>query len=289
MEVKTMAEHKELFDQIIGEETTNDVPVDGSIQERVDAGCIPIHSCTGAIYTIDPFDPGNAELFSGENRLKNISGFSEMETSLINAMRNLLIINEFPVEERDKYIDMLDKEFMERLTAYGMKPNYTEINPTLSTLEKVKFMAFDLLSFTKTINHFLVSMSMQSMFTLPETFMTEDVFGKDEVPVPDANEDALENKSYKVYGHIQPDNTVTIINIIEEDADPSEYLIVNDEDDDELDGVISLHTIAKSEADAARDAQIVFNGYIRDMIETTSERELRIADEMSAPSGLLEN
>ena len=284
-----MAEHKELFDQIIGEETTNDVPVDGSIQERVDAGCIPIHSCTGAIYTIDPFDPGNAELFSGENRLKNISGFSEMETSLINAMRNLLIINEFPVEERDKYIDMLDKEFMERLTAYGMKPNYTEINPTLSTLEKVKFMAFDLLSFTKTINHFLVSMSMQSMFTLPETFMTEDVFGKDEVPVPDTNEDALENKSYKVYGHIQPDNTVTIINIIEEDADPSEYLIVNDEDDDELDGVISLHTIAKSEADAARDAQIVFNGYIRDMIETTSERELRIADEMSASSGLLEN
>lgn len=284
-----MAEHKELFDQIIGEETTNDVPVDGSIQERVDAGCIPVHSCTGAIYTIDPFDPGNAELFSGENRLKNISGFSEMETSIIDAMRNLLIINEFPVEERDKYIDMLDKEFMERLTAYGMKPNYTEINPTLSTLEKVKFMAFDLLSFTKTINHFLVSMSMQSMFTLPETFMTEDVFGKDEVPVPDTNEDAPENKSYKVYGHIQPDNTVTIINIIEEDADPSEYLIVNDEDDDELDGVISLHTIAKSEADAARDAQIVFNGYIRDMIETTSERELRIADEMSAPSGLLEN
>lgn len=284
-----MAEHKELFDQIIGEETTNDVPVDGSIQERVDAGCIPIHSCTGAIYTIDPFDPGNAELFSGENRLKNISGFSEMETSLINTMRNLLIINEFPVEERDKYIDMLDKEFMERLTAYGMKPNYTELNPTLSTLEKVKFMAFDLLSFTKTINHFLVSMSMQSMFTLPETFMTEDVFGKDEVPVPDTNEDAPENKSYKVYGHIQPDNNVTIINIIEEDADPSEYLIVNDEDDDELEGVISLYTIAKSEADAAKDAQIVFNGYIRDMIETTSERELRIADEMSAPSGLLEN
>lgn len=284
-----MAEHKELFDQIIGEETTNDVPVDGSIQERVDAGCIPIHSCTGAIYTIDPFDPGNAELFSGENRLKNISGFSEMETSIIDAMRNLLIINEFPVEERDKYIDMLDKEFMERLTAYGMKPNYTEINPTLSTLEKVKFMAFDLLSFTKTINHFLVSMSMQSMFTLPETFMTEDVFGKDEVPVPDTNDDAPENKSYKVYGHIQPDNTVTIINIIEEDADPSEYLIVNDEDDDELEGVISLYTIAKSEADAAKDAQIVFNGYIRDMIETTSERELRIADEMSAPSGLLEN
>ena len=284
-----MAEHKELFDQIIGEETTNDVPVDGSIQERVDAGCIPIHSCTGAIYTLDPFDPGNAELFSGENRLKNISGFSEMETSIIDAMRNLLIINEFPVEERDKYIDMLDKEFMERLTAYGMKPNYTEINPTLSTLEKVKFMAFDLLSFTKTINHFLVSMSMQSMFTLPETFMTEDIFGKDEVPVPDTNDDAPENKSYKVYGHIQPDNTVTIINIIEEDADPSEYLIVNDEDDDELEGVISLYTIAKSEADAAKDAQIVFNGYIRDMIETTSERELRIADEMSAPSGLLEN
>ena len=284
-----MAEHKELFDQIIGEETTNDVPVDGSIQERVDAGCIPIHSCTGAIYAIDPFDPGNAELFSGENRLKNISGFSEMETSIIDAMRNLLIINEFPVEERDKYIDMLDKEFMERLTAYGMKPNYTEINPNLNTLEKVKFMAFDLLSFTKTINHFLVSMSMQSMFTLPETFMTEDVFGKDEVPVPDTNDDAPENKSYKVYGHIQPDNTVTIINIIEEDADPSEYLIVNDEDDDELDGVISLHTIAKSEADAAKDARIVFNGYIRDMIETTSERELRIADEMSAPSGLLEN
>ena len=289
MEVKTMAEHKELFDQIIGEETTNDVPVDGSIQERVDAGCIPIHSCTGAIYTMDPFDPGNAELFSGENRLKNISGFSEMETSIIDAMRNLLIINEFPVEERDKYIDMLDKEFMERLSAYGMKPNYTEINPTLSTLEKVKFMAFDLLSFTKTINHFLVSMSMQSMFTLPETFMTEDVFGKDEVPVPDTNDDAPENKSYKVYGHIQPDNTVTIINIIEEDADPSEYLIVNDEDDDELERVISLYTIAKSEADATKDAQIVFNGYIRDMIETTSERELRIADEMSAPSGLLEN
>ena len=284
-----MAEHKELFDQIIGEETTNDVPVDGSIQERVDAGCIPIHSCTGAIYTMDPFDPGNAELFSGENRLKNISGFSEMETSIIDAMRNLLIINEFPVEERDKYIDMLDKEFMERLSAYGMKPNYTEINPTLSTLEKVKFMAFDLLSFTKTINHFLVSMSMQSMFTLPETFMTEDVFGKDEVPVPDTNDDAPENKSYKVYGHIQPDNTVTIINIIEEDADPSEYLIVNDEDDDELERVISLYTIAKSEADATKDAQIVFNGYIRDMIETTSERELRIADEMSAPSGLLEN
>ena len=281
-----MANHNDLFDQIIGEEKTNEVPEDGSIQGKIDAGCIPIHSCTGAIYTIDPFDPGNADLFSGENRLKNISGFSEMESSIVNVMFNLLRINEFTEEQKTDYINMLDKEFTERLLGYGMKPNYDEINPNLEVIDKVKFMAFDLLSFTKTINHFLVSMSMQSMFNTPERFMTEDVFGKDEVPVPDDKKDF---KSYKVYGHIQPDNSVVIIDVHEEDTDPSEYLIVNDEDGDELDCVISVYTISKTEEQAVKDAQIVFNGYIRNMTETATERELRLADEMTAPSGLLDN
>ena len=63
-----------------------------------------------------------------------------------------------------------------------------------------------------------------------------------------------------MYGHIQQNNTVEVIQVEESSIDPSDLLIVHDEDGDEYDCVISVHTINKSEEDAVRDAKVVFAG-----------------------------
>lgn len=279
--------HKDLLDQVMKEES--EIPMDGSMEEKMNDGCIPIHSCTGAVYFIDPKDPGNAELFAPDNMLTNISKFSEMEMSLINVMHNLLRINEFPLEEKNNYLDSLIEQFTNSLNGYGIIPKYEELNDSLTSYTKAMFMAFDLFSFAKTLNHFLVTMSMASMMNFipgadqPTGFTNTGVFDDGEVDLPTGNE----RKGYKVYGHIQEDHSVTIIHIIEDDVDPSELLIVHDEDGDELDNVISVNTVATSEENAVKDAHTVFAGYIRDMYETEAEKKLRIADEMNASSGLI--
>lgn len=285
--------HKELFDQVIEETKDTEFSMDGSMDDKVNNGCIPIHSCTGAIYFVDPHDPGNSDLFAPDNLMKNISGFSEMETSLINVMHNLLRINEFPDDEREDYICHLIEQFTQSLNAYGIKPTYDEINTTMSMYTKAMFMAFDLFSFAKTLNHFLVSMVQANMLSGVPTekangFTDDNVFDDGEVDLPTSTAEKYEgNRCFKVYGHIQSDNSVEILQVIEEDTDPSEMLIVHDEDNDELDCVISVHTIAKTEQEAVRDAKIVFQGYIRDMLETETDKAYRVAEEMNAESGLL--
>lgn len=275
--------HGDLLNEVIREE--KNVPMDESMEAKVNEGCIPIHSCTGAVYFIDPKDPGNAALFSSDNIMENISKFSEMEMSLINVMHNLLIINEFPEDEKSKYISSLIEQFTQSLNGYGIKPTYDELNKTLDVYTKAMFMAFDLFAFAKTINHFLVSM-VQANMMLGGLQHNDSPYTTDlDVDLPDGNDST---KCYKVYGHIEKDNSVAIIQVTEEDTDPSEFLIVQDEHDDELDGVISLYTLSTSEEQAAIDAQIVFDGYVRNLTETEAERAIRIADEMSAPSGLLE-
>ena len=286
--------HKELFDQVIGEET-NEVPMDGSTEDKINAGCIPIQTCLGSTMYIDPNDPGNADLFAPENFMKHISGFSEMESSLVNVMHNLLRINEFEVKDRGDYIKHLIEQFSQSLTGYGIDPKkYDELNEALSPYVKAMFMCFDLFAFAKTINHYLVSMAQAQMMAtgglssiLPsESFTSDDVFAPGEVDLPTEGK-YEENKCYKVYGRIQPDNRVEILQVIEGDTSPDDMLIVHDEEDDELEGVISLYTINKTEEEAVINAKIVFEGYIRDMLETDADRALRIAEEMNSSSGLI--
>lgn len=286
--------HKELFDQVIGE-AANEVPMDGSAEDKINAGCIPIQTSLGSTLYVDPNDPLNADLFAPENFMKHISGFSEMESSLVNVMHNLLRINEFEVNERGKYVRTLIENFSQSLTGYGVDPKkYDEINESMSPYTKAMFMCFDLYAFAKTINHYLVSMAQAQMMVsgglgsiLPkQSFASDDVFAPGEVDLPTEGK-YEENKCYKVYGHIQSNNTVEILQVIEEDTSPDDMLIVHDEEDDELEGVISLYTINKTEEEAVMNAKIVFEGYIRDMLETDADKALRIAEEMSSSSGLI--
>ena len=148
------------------------------------------------------------------------------------------------------------------------------------------------MSFTKTLNHYLTIMMIGSSWLggapgEESSFMPNDVFAPGEVEIPSTANKYEGNKCYKVYGHIQSDNSVEILQVIEEDTDPSDMLIVHDEPDDELECVISVHTIAKTEEIAVRDAKIVFEGYIRDMLETETDKAYRVAEEMNAESGLL--
>ena len=289
--------HKELFDQVIGEENTNEIPTNNeeeeTIEDKMHKGCIPLKSCTGAMFFIDPTDPKNAELFAPENLIKHISNFSEQEDALTNIYHNLLCHSQVPMHEFSEYIDGLVPQLEKSLNGFGMTIDmYTEQNPNLSTYEKALYITFDLFSFTKTLNHFLVTMAMATI-PAPQVdqpgfgFTNDGVFNDGEVDIPSTADKYEGNKGYKVYGHIQSDNSVEILQVIEEDTDPSDMLVVHDEPDDELDGVISLYTIASSEESAVLDAKIVFKGYIRDMLETDIDKAYRVAEEMKAESGLL--
>jgi predicted RNase H-like HicB family nuclease len=210
-------------------------------------------------------------------------------------MHNLLRINEFEVKDRGDYVTHLVEQFSQSLTGYGIDPKkYDELNEAMSPYTKAMFMCFDLYAFAKTINHYLVSMAQAQMMAtgglssiLPsKTFASDDVFAPGEVDLP--TEGKYENNQcYKVYGHIQSDNRVEILQVIEEDTSPDDMLIVHDEEDDELEGVISLYTINRTEEEAVINAKIVFEGYIRDMLETDADRALRIAEEMNSSSGLI--
>ena len=289
--------HKDLLDQVIGEENTNEIPEneieqEETIEEKLNKGCIPLTSCTGTSFFIDPSN--NPDLFAPENLLKHISSFTEQEDALINIYRNLLCHSQVPMQEFSEYVDHLIPQLEKSLNGFGMTVDmYTKQNPNLSPYEKALYITFDLFSFTKTLNHHLVTMSMADILintspahNMTSGFTNDGIFNTGEVDLPVENKYG-ENKCYKVYGHIQSDNTVTIIEVTEEDTDPSDMLIVHDEDGDEYECVVSLYTIAKSDEDAARDAKIVFEGYVRDMLETEADKALRIADEQIATSGLI--
>lgn len=292
--------NRELMDKVIQEEnTTNEVPTENMKQiddfdKRVEAGCIPLVSCTGIRFLVDPLDPSNNHLFGPENRVQVISSFTRQEESLNNICRNLMFCGSDKIssEEFSKYVEEESENLKKSLVGFGVDTTiYKELNPNLSTYELALFMTFDLMSFTKTLNHYLTIMMIGSEWLggapgEASSFMPEDVFEPGEVDLP--TEGKYENnKCYKVYGHIQPDNRVEILQVIEGDTDPSDMLIVHDEDHDELEGVISLYTIASSEEIAVRDARIVFDGYVRDISETEADKAYRVAEEMNATSGLL--
>lgn len=286
--------HKELFDQVIGETNETEIPVaegempeEDAIEEKIKQGCIKLDSCTGAGFFIDPAN--NPDLFSPENVLKHITHFAEQEAALINIQHNLLCHSQVPMHEFSEYLDGLIPRLEASLKGYGMSVDlYKEQNANISSYELALYITFDLFSFTKTILHYLESMAIMAIPAAPTAPMTsgftnDGVFNPGDVELPDGSG----NKCYKVYGHIQADNSVAIIQVNEDSIDPSDMLIVHDEDGDEMDCVISVHTVAKNEEDAARDAKIVFEGYVRDMLETEADKAYRIAGEMQATSGLL--
>lgn len=283
--------HKEILDQVIGEVSEATAPEAepeqniGKPEEEIGPGCIRLDSCTGEGFYIDP--KNNPELFAPENIMTHIANFAQQEQSLINIQNNLLKHSQTPLPEFQEYLNGLIPQLERALVGYGLTSQiYREIGRNLSDYELALYMIFDLFSFTKTILGYLESITMVNLSTTvaPENgFAKNDVFEAGEVELPDGSG----NKCYKVYGHIQQDNTVTIIQVEESSIDPSDMLIVHDEDGDELDCVISLHTVAKTEEAAARDAKIVFDGYVRDMLETDADRAYRIAEEMQADSGLL--
>ena len=295
--------NRELMDQVIQEEsTTNEVPTENMEQiddfdKRVEEGCIPLISCTGIKFLVDPLDPGNSHLFGPENRVQVISTFSRQETSLNNICRNLMFkgSDQVPAEKFDAYVEEESENLKKSLMGFGVDTTiYKDFNPSLSKYELALFMVYDLMSFTKTLNHYLTIMMIGSEWLggapgEASSFMPEDVFEPGEVDLPTDNTEGKyeENKCYKVYGHIHSDNTVEILQVIEEDTSPDNMLIVHDEEDDELEGVISLYTINKTEEEAVINAKIVFEGYIRDMLETDADKALRIAEEMTASSGLI--
>lgn len=292
--------NRELMDQVIQEESiTNEVPTENMEQiddfdKRVEEGCIPLISCTGIKFLVDPLDPGNSHLFGPENRVQVISTFSRQETSLNNICRNLMFkgSDQVPAEKFDAYVEEESENLKKSLMGFGVDTTiYKDFNPSLSKYEIALFMVYDLMSFTKTLNHYLTIMMIGSEWLggapgEASSFMPEDVFEPGEVDLPTEGK-YEENKCYKVYGHIQSDNTVEILQVIEEDTSPDDMLIVHDEEDDELEGVISLYTINKTEEEAVINAKIVFEGYIRDMLETDADKALRIAEEMSSSSGLI--
>ena len=292
--------NRELMDQVIQEEsTTNEVPTENMEQiddfdKRVEEGCIPLISCTGIKFLVDPLDPGNSHLFGPENRVQVISTFTRQETSLNNICRNLMFkgSDQVPAEKFDAYVEEESENLKKSLMGFGVDTTiYKDFNPSLSKYEIALFMVYDLMSFTKTLNHYLTIMMIGSEWLggapgEASSFMPEDVFEPGEVDLPTEGK-YEENKCYKVYGHIQSDNTVEILQVIEEDTSPDDMLIVHDEEDDELEGVISLYTINKTEEEAVINAKIVFEGYIRDMLETDADKALRIAEEMSSSSGLI--
>ena len=60
--------HKELFDQVIGETNETEIPMaegempeEDAIEEKIKQGCIKLDSCTGAGFFIDPAN--NPDLF----------------------------------------------------------------------------------------------------------------------------------------------------------------------------------------------------------------------------------
>ena len=292
--------NRELMDQVIQEEsTTNEVPTENMEQiddfdKRVEEGCIPLISCTGIKFLVDPLDPGNSHLFGPENRVQVISTFTRQETSLNNICRNLMFkgSDQVPAEKFDAYVEEESENLKKSLMGFGVDTTiYKDFNPSLSKYEIALFMVYDLMSFTKTLNHYLTIMMIGSEWLggapgEASSFMPEDVFEPGEVDLPTEGK-YEENKCYKVYGHIHSDNTVEILQVIEEDTSPDDMLIVHDEEDDELEGVISLYTINKTEEEAVINAKIVFEGYIRDMLETDADKALRIAEEMSSSSGLI--
>lgn len=289
--------HKDLLDQVINETNTTEIPVtegeetqtEESIQEKIERGCIKLDSCTGAGFFIDPSN--NPDLFAPENVMTHISHFIEQEQALTNIYHNLLCHSQVPMNEFSEYLDHLIPQLEKSLKGFGMNVDmYKDQNDKLSSYELALYISFDLFSFTKTILGYLESIALAYIpqYT-PQTppmesgFTNPGVFNNGEVELPDGSG----NKCYKVYGHIQKDNSVEIIQVEESSIDPSDLLVVHDEDGDELDCVISVHTINKSEEDAVRDAKIVFQGYIRDMLETDTARAYRLAEEMQAESGLL--
>lgn len=284
--------HKELFDQIIGEENTNTIPEQKesaeSIEEKLNDGCIPLKSCTGVVYFIDPNDPQNAELFAPDNLLTHVSNFSQQEDSLINIERNLLMKNSIPEDEFKEYVTNITGRLEESLKGFGVDVSaYKDMNGTLTDYEYLTFLVFDLFSFTKTLNHFLVSMSMANMMMGAHSIegMTDDkgVFepGEVELPTPEKKE----NKGYKVYATVTDSGKVDIIQVDEEYSDPSDMYIVHNDDSD---GVYYVYTIAESEEDAAKSAKIVFDGFARNMNETDFDKAIRIAEEMNSSSGLID-
>jgi hypothetical protein len=298
--------NEEIMNEVVQEEnTTNEVPNENmtrieedSFNKRVEEGCIPLVSCTGIRFIVDPLDPANDHLFGPENRMQVISSFTRQEESLNNICRNLMFCGSDKVsaEEFKEYVENETENLKRSLAGFGVDTTiYKELNPNLSTYELAMFMTYDLMSFTKTLNHYLTIMMIGSSWLggapgEETSFMPEDVFepGEVEIPSDDTTKGKYDNnKCYKVLGHIQPNNSVAIIDITEGDTSPDNMLIVHSEEDADFDGVVSVYTIAPDEKTAVNDARVVFEGYIRDMLETDADKAYRVAEEMTASSGLL--
>lgn len=296
--------NREFMDQVIQEaNATNEVPNNDmeraeEYNKKIEEGCIPLISCTGVRFLVDPLDPGNNHLFGPENRMQVITSFLKQEESLNNICSNLMLkgSDRISAEEFDDYVEKEIENLKKSLMGFGVDVTiYKDANPNLTTYDLAMFMVYDLMSFTKTLNHYLTIMMMGSEWLggapgETSSFMPEDVFepGEVEIPTEEPKSGKYENnKCYKVLGHIQPNNSVAIIDIAEGDTSPDNMLIVHSEEDADFDGVVSVYTIAPDEKTATHDARVVFEGYVRDMLETDADKAYRVAEEMSASSGLL--
>lgn len=150
-------ENKELFDQVIGEISTNPIDEidmnDGMTEEmeRMIAdemdNHIQLKISTGETYLIDP------NTFDWDQGVKNLASMYENVDSLNKMMFALLSVENPNEPEANKMIDETTEQLITFLRSFQIEPIYEQFDPNITKYKKLLFMIFDANNITRTMIH----------------------------------------------------------------------------------------------------------------------------------------